>query len=69
MGFRPDINKILTALQPTAATRQTLLFSATMPADVVQVAQIATRGGTSPTPTPTLAPTATLTVAATGTLT
>ena len=45
MGFRPDITKILQALQPSLATRQTLLFSATLPADVQQVAQIATRGG------------------------
>ena len=45
MGFRPDITKILTALQPTAANRQTLLFSATLPPDVQQVATIATRQG------------------------
>ena len=45
MGFRPSITKILQALQPCALTRQTLLFSATMPGDVLQVAQIATRKG------------------------
>ena len=43
MGFRPAIDKILRALKSTAATRQTLLFSATMPQDVAQVARIATR--------------------------
>ena len=45
MGFRPDLTKILTALQPSAPHRQTLLFSATLPQDVVQVAQFATRQG------------------------
>ncbi|KOO33436.1 hypothetical protein Ctob_012217, partial [Chrysochromulina tobinii] len=45
MGFRPDLTKILAALQPTAGQRQTLLFSATMPKDVLQVAQFATRQG------------------------
>ena len=39
MGFRPAIERILNALRSTAATRQTLLFSATMPKDVAQVAQ------------------------------
>ena len=37
LGFRPAIEAILRALRPTAAARQTLLFSATMPADVAQV--------------------------------
>ena len=37
MGFRPAIEAILRALRPTAASRQTLLFSATMPHDVAQV--------------------------------
>ena len=45
MGFRPSITKILQALQPCALSRQTLLFSATMLGDVLQVAQIATRKG------------------------
>ena len=45
MGFRPDVTKILKALEPTLQQRQTLLFSATLPGDVVSVAQIATRGG------------------------
>ena len=40
MGFRPAIEAILRALRPTAASRQTLLFSATMPHDVAQVAPI-----------------------------
>ena len=43
MGFRPDVTKILAKLQPSAATRQTLLFSATMPQDVMAVAKFATR--------------------------
>ena len=43
MGFRPDVTKILQALQPSGPTRQTLLFSATLPPDVQQVAKIATR--------------------------
>lgn len=44
MGFRPDVLKILEALKPSAATRQTLLFSATLPKDVLRVAEFATRG-------------------------
>ena len=43
MGFRPDVEKILLALRPSAATRQTLLFSATLPKDVLRVAEFATR--------------------------
>ena len=43
MGFRPDITKILAKLQPSAPTRQTLLFSATMPQDVMSIAKFATR--------------------------
>ena len=46
MGFRPDITKILNKLAEvgaTAARRQTLLFSATMPADVLGVAKFAMR--------------------------
>ena len=44
MGFRPDVTKILNALEATRLTRQTLLFSATLPSDVLRIAQIATRG-------------------------
>mmetsp|Transcript_18252 Transcript_18252/g.58785 ORF Transcript_18252/g.58785 Transcript_18252/m.58785 type:complete len:617 (+) Transcript_18252:405-2255(+) len=44
MGFRPDIQKILQALAPSRERRMTLLFSATLPKDVLSVAQIATRG-------------------------
>ena len=43
MGFRPDVLKILEALKATAASRQTLLFSATLPKDVLSVAEFATR--------------------------
>jgi ATP-dependent RNA helicase MSS116 len=43
MGFRPAVEQILAALTPTAATRQTLLFSATLPKDVLRIAQFATR--------------------------
>ena len=43
MGFRPAVLQILAALKPSAATRQTLLFSATLPKDVLGVAQFATR--------------------------
>lgn len=43
MGFRPDVTKILAKLQPSAPTRQTLLFSATMPQDVMSIAKFATR--------------------------
>ena len=37
MGFRPDITKILAALEKTKAERQTLLFSATLMQDILQV--------------------------------
>ena len=37
MGFWPDVRRIVTAL-PDAAARQTLLFSATMPEDVMRLA-------------------------------
>ena len=37
MGFWPDVRRIVSAL-PDAAARQTLLFSATMPADVIKLA-------------------------------
>lgn len=45
MGFRPDIERILRLLRPSAATRQTLLFSATIPAQVNEIANIALRPG------------------------
>lgn len=40
MGFRPAIEAILRYL-PDRQRRQTLLFSATMPADVKKIAQLA----------------------------
>jgi ATP-dependent RNA helicase MSS116, mitochondrial len=42
MGFRPAIEAALRRLPPPAA-RQTLLFSATMPADVRAISRIALR--------------------------
>ena len=39
-GFRPDLEKILKLLEPSKATRQTLLFSATMPASVSDIAAL-----------------------------
>ena len=42
MGFRPDIERILKAL-PSSAHRQTLLFSATLPDDVLKVVGMALR--------------------------
>ena len=45
MGFRPDVTRILNALRPTAASRQTLLFSRDDAVDVLEVARIATRAG------------------------
>jgi len=42
MGFRPEIRKILSIL-PSKSTRQTLLFSATMPKDVMGIARFALR--------------------------
>lgn len=44
MGFRPDVEKILRAL-PDKSSRQTLLFSATFPADIQQLAKFALRPG------------------------
>ena len=41
MGFRPDIERILALLNPSAQTRQTLLFSATIPRSVSEIAGIA----------------------------
>ncbi|OEU10542.1 DEAD-domain-containing protein [Fragilariopsis cylindrus CCMP1102] len=45
MGFRPDIERILRLLQPSRQTRQTLLFSATIPDSVSEIANIALRKG------------------------
>ena len=42
MGFRPEITKML-AMLPSKETRQTLLFSATMPDDVMHIARFALR--------------------------
>jgi ATP-dependent RNA helicase RhlE len=36
MGFWPDVRRIITAMPTSAAGRQTLLFSATMPGEVVR---------------------------------
>ena len=44
MGFRPSIERILASL-PAKTQRQTLLFSATMPKDVREIANIALRPG------------------------
>ena len=44
MLYRPDIEKVLQAL-PDKATRQTLLFSATFPQDIQQLAQFAMKPG------------------------
>ena len=41
MGFRPDIEKILKLLEPSKVQRQTLLFSATVPKSVADIARIA----------------------------
>jgi len=41
MGFRPDIERILKLLQPSKSKRQTLLFSATVPGSVSEIANIA----------------------------
>jgi ATP-dependent RNA helicase MSS116 len=43
MGFRPDIERILRLIAPSQKTRQTLLFSATVPASVSEIAGIALR--------------------------
>lgn len=43
MGFRPDIERILSLLQPSHQKRQTLLFSATIPPQVNEIAKIALR--------------------------
>ena len=44
MGFRPTIEKILLKL-PLPATRQTLLYSATVPTAMQQIAKKALRPG------------------------
>ncbi|KAL3816983.1 hypothetical protein ACHAXA_010103 [Cyclostephanos tholiformis] len=43
MGFRPDVERILRLLQPSRNSRQTLLFSATIPDQVNEIANIALR--------------------------
>jgi ATP-dependent RNA helicase MSS116 len=43
MGFRPDIERILGLLRRSGKTRQTLLFSATVPKSVAEIAGIAMR--------------------------
>ncbi len=42
--YRPDVEKILRAL-PNKSTRQTLLFSATFPQDIQELAKFALRPG------------------------
>lgn len=44
MGFRPDIERILRLLQSSSQSRQTLLFSATIPDSVSEIAGIAMQG-------------------------
>ena len=44
MGFWPDVRRIIASLPPSSAGRQTLLFSATMPNEVVKDALEITRG-------------------------
>lgn len=41
MGFRPDIQRILNMLAPSRPTRQTLLFSATVPDSVSEIGDLA----------------------------
>jgi ATP-dependent RNA helicase MSS116, mitochondrial len=43
LGFRPDIQRILNLLAPSRSTRQTLLFSATVPDSVAEIADLALR--------------------------
>ena len=45
LGFKKELAALLAALEPTAAARQTLLFSATLPAAVMSVAHVACRHG------------------------
>jgi len=47
MGFRPDIEKILHLLSLSKPTRQTLLFSATVPKSVREIATMSLRTGYS----------------------
>lgn len=46
-GFRPDLERILKLLEPSKAARQTLLFSATMPKVLSEMAEIALKPGYS----------------------
>ena len=45
MGFRPAIEQMLRAIQATRLTRQTLLFSATLPSDVKGIAKLSMKDG------------------------
>ena len=45
LGFKKELAALLAALEPTAAARQTLLFSATLPEAVMSVAHVACRHG------------------------
>ena len=45
LGFKKELAALLAALQPSAAARQTLLFSATLPDDVMSLARVACREG------------------------
>jgi ATP-dependent RNA helicase MSS116, mitochondrial len=47
MGFRPDIERILNLLSMSKPTRQTLLFSATVPKSVKEIARMSLRTGYS----------------------
>ena len=47
MGFRPDIERILNLLSMSKPTRQTLLFSATVPKSVKEIAAMSLRAGYS----------------------
>ncbi len=40
MGFKPQLDRIMRALPPLPATRQTLLFSATLPPDLTSLARM-----------------------------
>ena len=47
MGFRPDIERILNLLSESKAARQTLLFSATIPKSVMDIAKLSLHPGYS----------------------
>ena len=47
MGFRPDIERILALLAKSKAARQTLLFSATVPKTVIEIAKLSLHPGYS----------------------